>query len=93
MKSDTEIIYSPEKTIHKLVTFIGLVAAIAFLIAAIWLIWVVPTELFVVKLGVLTAFVVLFGVWVNYATTASRSEVFAATAAYAAVLVVYVGRG
>ena len=91
--SDKEIDYVPEKTIHKWVTFIGLVAAIAFLIAAIWVIWVIPQRLFVVKLGVLTAFVILFGIWVNYATTATRSEVFAATAAYAAVLVVYVGKG
>ena len=91
--SDKEIDYVPEKTIHKWVTFIGLVAAIAFLIAAIWVLWVIPERLFVVKLGVLTAFVILFGIWVNYATTATRSEVFAATAAYAAVLVVYVGRG
>lgn len=91
--SDKEIDYVPEKTIHKWVTFIGLVAAIAFLIAAIWVLWVIPERLFVVKLGVLTAFVILFGIWVNYATTATRSEVFAATAAYAAVLVVYVGKG
>jgi len=41
------------------------------------------TRLFAVKLGVLTAMVILFGVWVNYATTATRSEVFAATAASA----------
>ena len=79
-----------EKKIHKWVTFIGLVFAIAFLIVAIWVIYVIKK--FVVKLGVLTAFVAVFGVWINYATTATRSEVFAATAAYAAVLVVYVGK-
>ncbi|CAF9908903.1 hypothetical protein IMSHALPRED_007533 [Imshaugia aleurites] len=89
--SDKEISFVPEKKIHKGVTLIGLVAAIAFLIAAIWTIWAIHP--FVVKLGVLTAYVVLFGVWVNYATTATRSEVFGATAAYAAVLVVYVGKG
>ena len=89
--SDKEISFVPEKKIHKGVTLIGLVAAIAFLIAAIWTIWAIHP--FVVKLGVLTAYVVLFGVWINYATTATRSEVFGATAAYAAVLVVYVGKG
>jgi len=86
--SDIEITYVPERTIHKWVTVIGLVAAITFLVAAIWLIWVIPTRLFAVKLGVLTVFVVLFGV-----TRATRSEVLAATATYAAVFVVYAGRG
>ena len=91
--SDSQIIYVPEKTNHRWVTLFGRVAAICYLIAANWVIWVIPQELFVVKLGVLTAFVVLFGVWVSYATTATRSEIFASTVAYVAVLVVYVGKG
>lgn len=90
--SDSEIIYVPEKSIHKSVTLIELVAAVAFLIAAIWTLWVVPTKFYVVKLGVLTVFVILFGIWVSLATPATKSEIFAATAAYAAVLVVYVGK-
>lgn len=76
---------------RKAVTLIWLMAAMAFLFAAIWTIWAIHP--FVVKLGVLTAYVVLFSVWVNYTTTANRSDVFGATAAYAAILVVYVGKG
>lgn len=83
-----EITYVPEKTVHKWVIVIGLVAAITFLIAAIWLIWVLPTRFFAVKLGVLTVFLIIFGI-----TTATRSEVLAATATYAAVFIVYAGRG
>ncbi len=91
--SNSEILYVPEKSIHKLVTLIELVAAVAFLIAAIWLLWRIPGELYVLKLGVLTAFVILFSIWISYATSAQKSEIFAATAAYAAVLVVYIGKG
>lgn len=90
--SDSEIIYVPEKRIHKTVILIELLAAVAFLVAAIWTLWAVPTRLYVVKLGVLTAFVILFGMWISLATSATKSEIFAATAAYAAVLVVYVGK-
>ncbi len=86
--SDIEITYVPDKTTHKWVTLIGLVAAITYLVAAIWLIWVIPTRLFAVKLGVLTVFLIIFGI-----TTATRSEVLAATATYAAVFIVYAGRG
>ncbi|RMX98427.1 hypothetical protein D0867_12440 [Hortaea werneckii] len=45
-----------------------------------------------VRLGTLAAFTVAFAAFVGLLTTAKRSEVFAATAAYAAVLVVYVGK-
>ena len=88
--SDSEIIYVPEKRIHKSVTLIELVAAVAYLVVAIWTLYVVKP--YKVKLGVLTAFVILFGIWVSLATPATKSEIFAATAAYAAVLVVYVGK-
>lgn len=90
---DKEIYYAREKDISRWSTHIQLVAAIVFLLAAIWLIWAIPERLFVVKLGVLTAFVILFGVWVNYGPMTTKLEIYGATAAYAAVLVVYVGRG
>ncbi|KAI7089438.1 hypothetical protein KC356_g2457 [Hortaea werneckii] len=45
-----------------------------------------------VRLGILAAFTVAFAAFVGLLTTAKRSELFAATAAYAAVLVVYVGQ-
>ncbi|KAI7518646.1 hypothetical protein KC343_g22732, partial [Hortaea werneckii] len=45
-----------------------------------------------VRLGILAAFTVAFAAFVGLLTTAKRSELFAATAAYTAVLVVYVGK-
>ncbi|KAI6813354.1 hypothetical protein KC340_g16562 [Hortaea werneckii] len=45
-----------------------------------------------VRLGILAPFIVAFAAFVGLLTTAKRSELFAATAAYAAVLVVYVGK-
>lgn len=46
-----------------------------------------------VTLGVLTTWVIIFAAWIGKLTNANRGEVFAATAAYAAVLVVFVGTG
>lgn len=43
------------------------------------------------RLGILAAFTVTFAAVVGILTTARRTELFAATAGFAAVLVVYVG--
>ena len=43
-----------------------------------------------VKLGLLAAFTLLFALSIGLLTNAGRSEMFGATAAYAAVLVVFV---
>jgi hypothetical protein len=43
------------------------------------------------KLSVITGFVVLFSIWVGLFTNARRAEIIVASAAYAAILVVYVG--
>jgi len=43
------------------------------------------------KLGTLAGFVLAFALCISCFTEAKRTDVFAATAAYAAVLVVYVG--
>ena len=45
------------------------------------------------RIGIVTLFTFLFATFVALLTSAKRSEVFAATAAYAAVLVVYVSSG
>jgi hypothetical protein len=41
----------------------------------------------------MTGFVIGFGVWITSLTTASKIEVFGATAAFAAVLIVFVAPG
>jgi len=43
------------------------------------------------ELVVMTAFTAVFGIWVAEFTSARRAEIFGATAAYAAVLIVFVG--
>lgn len=64
---------------------------------AVWFIWRVGLEevnvevKFERKLAILTAFTGLFGGWVALFTSAKRYEIFGATAAYAAVLIVFVG--
>ncbi len=45
------------------------------------------------RLGLIAAFTALFALSVMVLTNATRAEIFAATAAYAAVLVVFIGAG
>ncbi len=83
--------FEPENRIDAIVISFNMLAAIGFLIAAVWTLWAI--KVFVTKLAVTTGFVVAFSLWVGLLTKASKMEVFAATATYAAVLVVYVGKG
>jgi hypothetical protein len=85
------LFYVSEWKISRFVTFLGIAVATLFLIGAMWALW--GEKNFVKKLAIVTGFVALFGLWVGLLTSAKRTEIFAATAAYAAVLVVYVGRG
>ncbi|OCL03677.1 hypothetical protein AOQ84DRAFT_433802 [Glonium stellatum] len=70
------------------------VAFISIVIAAILLIGAITSLYFVTspgaKLGMISGFTVLFAISVGLLTNAKRSEMFAATAAYSAVLVVFV---
>jgi hypothetical protein len=71
------------------------VVAVSTIFAAVLLVGAI-TSLYSVrrpgaKLGLLAAFTSLFAVSVGGLTSAKRQEVFAATAAYAAVLAVFVG--
>lgn len=56
-----------------------------------WALWRLDDQM-VKKLGTVTAFVVGFAVWLAFGTGLAKKEVFAATAAYAAVLVVYISK-
>lgn len=70
---------------------------ISVAIAAILLIGAIITLYHVkshqAQLGLIGAFTVLFAGSVGLLTTAKRAEIFASTAAYAAVLVVFVSGG
>jgi hypothetical protein len=67
------------------VSAIGMVLAAALLIGAIVTLYLVPKPK--AKLGSVAAFTMLFALSLAMCTNARRAEVFAATAAYAAVLV------
>jgi hypothetical protein len=72
------------RTVHVL----GLILAAILLIGAITTLYFVASA--EAKLGLVAMFTVLFAASVALCTNAKRAEVFAATAAYAAVLVVFV---
>ena len=81
-------------TLYKNSHVVRTVAAISMIIAAILLISAI-LSLHVVtsdkaKLGLVAMYTILFALSVGVLTNARRAEVFAATAAYAAVLVVFV---
>ena len=78
-----------EDRIQLAVTVLGTLMAIGFLIAAMWVLWREGDHM-VAKLASVTAFVAVFATWL---VLFKRKNIFVATAAYAAVLVVYVGRG
>jgi hypothetical protein len=104
--SDSKTFYISRHNVGRFVTFFGTLASIVFLVGAMWALWAVDpsppdqalatgTDLntFRKKLGIVTGFVAAFALWVGILTNARRPEIFAAAAAYAAVLVVYVGKG
>jgi hypothetical protein len=81
-------------TIHKNVHVVRTVAALGLFLAAVLLIGAI-VSLYIVtqpaaKLGLVAMYTVLVASSVTLCTNARRAEVFAATAAYAAVLVVFV---
>lgn len=97
-QSDRKVHYTSEKKVGRWVGTINGTAAIGFLVVAVWILSVVSdyktktdVRSIEIELGVMTAFIVAFALWVAYLTTLSRKEVFGAVAAYAAVLVVFVG--
>ena len=87
----------PESGIRRFTTIWTFYVAIGFLMGAVWLIRRIglddtgtQTKL-LRELVVMTVFTTVFGVWVALFTSARRAEIFGATAAYAAVLIVFVG--
>jgi hypothetical protein len=71
---------------------IRLFIALMFLVGAVWTLWGADHDAHpAVALGVLSAWVLLFGFVINYGTNATSDQVLGATAAYAAVLVVFIG--
>lgn len=80
--------YLPETRISKAVGTISILMAGVLLVGAIISLYFVTAS--AARLGLLTVWTIVFALSVSILSTARRSEVFAATAAYAAVLVVFV---
>ncbi|KAF8851018.1 hypothetical protein BDZ45DRAFT_661102 [Acephala macrosclerotiorum] len=79
--------YISDKKIDTFITVLIIVVGMAMLIAPMWVLEYLTKP--VAKLGTITAFVVVFMGCVSYASVAKPFEVLAATAAYSAVLMVF----
>lgn len=90
-----EVKYYSEGTANKVVAGISIILAALLLEGAIVTLYLVSNPR--IQLGLIALFVLLFAAGIGLLSNAKRSEMFAATAAYAAVLVVFVsgnlGRG
>ncbi|KAL0932279.1 uncharacterized protein CTRU02_213232 [Colletotrichum truncatum] len=77
-----------EKSITITVASISILTAATLLVGSIVGLYFVQND--AAKLGLIALFTALFALTVGFTTTARRAEIFAGTAAYAAVLVVFV---
>lgn len=86
-------VYNKEARIDKIITFLTISAGLCMLIGPLW--WLQQITVSTAKqnieyrLGVITGFVVLFTVLLGSITVAKPFEVLGATAAYSAVLMVF----
>jgi hypothetical protein len=76
------VTYISDKRIDKFITIIIITVGMAMLIAPIWILQALEQPS--LKLGTITAFIVLFLGMISYATVAKPFETLAATAAYVA---------
>lgn len=80
--------YFDGKSVNRVAAAISVIAASLFMIGAILSLYFVTSR--DAKLGMVAGFTVVFAFAVAMLTNARRAEMFGATAAYAAVLVVFV---
>ncbi|KAL2288823.1 hypothetical protein FJTKL_03477 [Diaporthe vaccinii] len=80
-----------ESTVNMIVTLVTISAAASFLLGPILGLYFLRNA--AAKLAMVVLFTSLFAVKLSLITSARRAEIFAATAAYAAVLVVFVSNG
>lgn len=86
--TEDSIAYFSESRLRLAVAIINLILAAVLLFGAIYNLYLVTNN--DKRLGLIAGYTVAFAACVGFATNAKRSEVFAACAAYAAVLVVFV---
>lgn len=85
---DDTTLYFQEKLIQRIVAVINIVIAAMLLIGAIVSLYKVKKD--EARLGMIAGFTGFFALSLGLLTNAKRAEIFAATSAYAAVLVVFV---
>jgi uncharacterized PurR-regulated membrane protein YhhQ (DUF165 family) len=83
--------YISEDRIRIVVGTVNVLLAAAFLFGAIYNLYYVQNEQ--KRLGLITAYTIAFATCIGLLTNARRPEIFGASAAYAAVLVVFVSGG
>ena len=86
--TNSPLTYISERRLRLFVAFVNVVLAAVLLFGAIFNLYYVKQS--AKRLGLIATYTILFAICVGLLTTARRSEVFAACAAYAAVLVVFV---
>ncbi|KAI5793261.1 hypothetical protein EDC01DRAFT_91688 [Geopyxis carbonaria] len=92
LETGEQIGYYASHRVDLIVSFLRVLLATAFLGGAIALLtFGTDGEGMRVKLGIVVALVIAFGLCLTFTTVASRGEVYGASAAYAAVLVVFIG--
>lgn len=87
-KTDGRLAYTSERRIHAVVAVLNVMVAAVLLFGAILNLYFVTDKQ--ERLGLIAGYTIAFTVYVGLVTKAKTHEVFAATAAYAAVLVVFV---
>ncbi len=88
-------VYDRDSLIDKIVTCLILLLGLAMLIGPLWWLQEMSNDQLSpqVRLGVITGFLVLFTILLSNLTVARPFEVLAATAAYGAVLMVFMQLG
>ncbi|OCL02415.1 hypothetical protein AOQ84DRAFT_423003 [Glonium stellatum] len=84
-----DLYYYPDSTIRHIVSFASVLLAAVLLVGAIASLYFVTSP--AAKMGLLAGFTTLFAGSIGLLTNARRVDIYAATAAYTAVLVVFIG--
>ena len=87
----TSTVYSKDSLVDKVVTFITILLGLGMLIGPLW--WLQNLSNSQTRLEVITGFLFLFTVLLSILTVAKPFEVLVATAAYGAVLMVFMQLG
>ena len=88
-------VYSKDRFFEKIIAVFTIVVGLVMLICPLWVLQHLATDSsnLEVRLGVVTGFIVLFTILTSLFTVAKAHEVLAATAAYGAVLMVFMQFG